>query len=280
MDLKAETEIQSGRRFAFGENWSHFLRELNDHRVRLAEQSLRDTLEVKSLTGKRFLDIGSGSGLFSLAARRLGAIVYSFDYDRQSVACTAELKCRYFRDDFDWTIEAGSVLDKGFLESLGQSDVVYSYGVLHHTGNMWQALDNAGCLVRPGGKLFIAIYKDNGRVSKRWLKVKQTYNRLPPNLRWLVLWPAFIRLWGPQTIRDLLTGRPFYTWRHYGECTLRGMSPYWDVVDWVGGLPYEVATPGEIFHFYHDRGFALQRLKTPVGGHGNNEFVFHAQASR
>src|SRR5437762_1776221 len=109
-------EIKRGERFKFGENWSRFLSLLNEERIREAEASLKKMLEVESLAGKSFLDIGSGSGLFSLAARRLGARVHSFDYDPQSVACAAELKRRYFPNDADWTIEEGSALDADYIK--------------------------------------------------------------------------------------------------------------------------------------------------------------------
>ncbi len=274
MHSQHTVEIKDGSRFAFGENWSRFLADLNDDRIRQAEQSLCNMFKVKNLHGKRFLDIGSGSGLFSLAARRLGAKIHSFDYDPQSVACTCKLKQRYFPDDPDWMVEHGSVLDKNYLETLGQWDVVYSWGVLHHTGNMSQALDNVSNVVCHGGKVFIAIYNNQGRASGFWLKVKKTYNRLPRGFRWLILWPATLWLWGPTTIRDLLAGRPFHTWRNYSKESSRSMSPWRDVVDWVGGLPFEVATPEEIFRFYRDRGFQLEELKTCAGGHGCNEFVF------
>jgi 2-polyprenyl-6-hydroxyphenyl methylase/3-demethylubiquinone-9 3-methyltransferase len=247
---------------------------VDDARIGQAERSLRDKLNVSDLKGKRFLDIGSGSGLFSLAARRLGATVHSFDYDPQSVACTAELRRRHCPDDPAWTIEQGSVLDSAFLGSLGQWDVVYSWGVLHHTGNMSQALDNVSHLVKVDGKLFIAIYNDQGRASGWWLKVKQAYNRLPHGFRWLILWPATLRLWGPTTVRDLAAGRPFHTWRNYSKGSSRGMSAWRDVVDWVGGLPFEVATPEHIFTFFRDRGFRLEQLKTVSGGLGCNEYVF------
>jgi len=267
-------EIAAGSRFAFGENWSRFLSVLDDDRIRQAERSLCGSLKVPNLQGKRFLDVGSGSGLFSLAARRLGATVYSFDYDPQSVACTRELKRRYFPNETDWRVETGSALDLEYLKTLGQWDVVYSWGVLHHTGKMSEALANVSALVCKEGHLFIAIYNDQGRASKFWLKAKKTYNRLPSGFRWLILWPAAVRLWGPTTIRDLLSGRPFHTWRNYSKGGSRGMSPWRDVVDWVGGLPFEVATPEQIFHFYRDRGFHLQELRTCAGGHGCNEFVF------
>src|SRR3712207_6062570 len=166
-----EQEVQQGDRFKFGENWQRFLLVLNDERIAEAEKSLKQMLEVEDLQGKSFLDIGSGSGLFSLAARRLGAKVRSFDYDPQSVACTQELKRRYFADDLNWTIEQGSVLDVDYVKSLGQFDIVYSWGVLHHTGAMWQALENASLPVADGGYLFIAIYNDQGGKSRQWLNV-------------------------------------------------------------------------------------------------------------
>ena len=266
-----KVEVEQGKRFEFGQNWTRFLETLDEGRIAIAEQSLRDMLDVEHLAGKRFLDIGSGSGLFSLVARRLGATVYSFDFDPQSVACTAELKQRYFTDDATWTIEQGSVLDADYLASLGTFDIVYSWGVLHHTGAMWQALENAGTRVAEGGSLFIAIYNDQGRASRIWKVVKRAYNGLPQGLKFLVLWTTFARLWGPMTLRDFLRGRPFATWRNYRQS--RGMLAWRDVVDWVGGYPFEVATPGAIHEFYHECGFSLQRLKTTCHL-GCNEYVF------
>jgi 2-polyprenyl-6-hydroxyphenyl methylase/3-demethylubiquinone-9 3-methyltransferase len=266
-------EIREGERFEFGANWAQFLKVLDDDRIRLAEQSLVRMLGVPNLTGKRFLDVGSGSGLFSLVARRLGATVRSFDFDPQSVACTAELRRRYFDGDPDWTVEQGSVLDREYLQTLGPWDIVYSWGVLHHTGAMWQALENVSSLVRPGGTLFIAIYNHQRVMTPVWTWVKRTYNKLPPAMRWIILGPALVRLWAPRTIYDLLRGKPFYTWRHYAERSARGMSAWRDLIDWVGGYPFEVAKPEQIFNFYRDRGFALQNMVTCGGGLGCNEFV-------
>jgi len=265
-------EVQAGQRFEFGRNWRKFLDELSEERISRAEYSLQEMLGMKSLIGFRVLDIGSGSGLFSLAARRLGASVQSFDYDPQSVACTAELKRRYFEHDQHWRIDEGSILDEGYVRTLGTFNVVYSWGVLHHTGRMWQALEHAASLVAENGQLFIAIYNDQGGASCRWLLVKRLYNWLPRWAKFAVLWPSCVRLWGPTIFRDLLSGNPFRTWVSYKQ--QRGMSPWRDIVDWVGGYPFEVAKPEGMFDFFSAKGFVLKKLKTCGGGHGCNEFVF------
>jgi 2-polyprenyl-6-hydroxyphenyl methylase/3-demethylubiquinone-9 3-methyltransferase len=272
MATRTQGEIAAGERFAFGENWQRFLSVLDDRRIRQAEESLRYMLEAPDLAGRSFLDIGCGSGLFSLAARRLGAHVHSFDCDPQSVACAWELRRRYCPGDTSWTIEEGSALNTSYLANLGCFDVVYSWGVLHHTGSIWQALENAATLVAGGGKLFISIYNDQGPISNRWRVIKRTYNRLPMALRFLVTIPVLIHLEWRRAVKDFWRLRPFETWRNAGK--QRGMSPWRDLVDWVGGYPFEVAKPEAIFDFYLRRGFTLRRLVTCGGSLGCNEFVF------
>ena len=269
------TEVAQGERFDFGQNWTRFLSVLSEQRIAGAVASLEAALETSDLRGRRFLDVGSGSGLFSLAARRLGASVHSVDYDPKAVACTQELKRRFFPDDADWQAEEGSALDADYLETLGLFDVVYSWGVLHHTGDLWGALGNMIPLVAPGGKLYVAISNDQGRPSLQWTRFKRAYNRLPKRLKFLALWPAFLRLWGPTVLRDSMKGRPLSSWRSYGG--VRGMSPWVDLVDWVGGYPFQVATPEAVFSFFRRKGLTLTQMTTCAGGHGCNEFVFVKQ---
>jgi 2-polyprenyl-6-hydroxyphenyl methylase/3-demethylubiquinone-9 3-methyltransferase len=268
-------EVSRGERFEFGKNWSRFLTTLDDQRIAEAERAITGMLEFPDLTGKRFLDIGSGSGLSSLAARRLGASVHSFDFDPHSVACTTELRRRYFPQDDSWKVEEGSALDADYVRSLGEFDIVYSWGVLHHTGEMWKALENAQIPVAAGGKLLLAIYNDTGSQAARWRWIKKTYNQLPR----LMKTPFAIAVSAPEEakslIRSIVKGRPgeyVRTWTQYKQ--VRGMSHWHDLIDWVGGYPYEVAKPEEIFDFYRARGFTLTKLKCGAVGLGCNEFVF------
>jgi len=268
-------EIAEGKRFAFGQNWAAFLSTLTDEKIDSAEASLREMLDVDSLEGMSFLDIGSGSGLFSLAARRMGARVYSFDFDTNSYECTLELRRRYFPNTKDWTVEQGSVLNRNYIESLGKFDIVYSWGVLHHTGRMWEALDNASVTVKPGGSLFIAIYNDAGSKSDRWVTKKRIYCSLPELLKTpyavVVSMPEELR----RLIRRTLDGNPldyFREWINYRN--QRGMSKWHDIIDWIGGYPYEFAGVTAIFNFYRARGYTLVAIRSDNVGIGCNEFVF------
>jgi SAM-dependent methyltransferase len=262
-------------RFSFGANWARFLATIDESRVARAERALAGLLGTERLDGLSFLDAGSGSGLFSLAARRLGARVHSFDIDPGSVRCTRELRRRHDAGDPGWTVQEASLLDAAYLRSLGPFDVVYCWGVAHHTGALWDALDRVVLPVGPGGRLAVAVYNDGGRASVAWRRVKQAYCRLPAGLRFLVLGPAAAWLWGPSLLRDLLAGRPGASWRAHGR--ERGMSAWHDLVDWVGGYPYEVATAQAVIDFLAARGLALDRL-VPAAGLANNQFVFRRPA--
>ena len=268
-------EIAQGERFQFGENWKHFLSTLNETRIVEAEKSLKEMLQVEDLTDKSFLDVGSGSGIFSLAAKRLGARVHSFDYDPESVACTMELRRRYFSDDSDWTVEEGSVLDTKYLQSLGKFDVVYSWGVLHHTGKMWQALENVSQPVSRDGKLFIAIYNDIGWRTTVWRWIKKTYNHLPRALKTPFIFLILVPGQSKAAVQSILTGRLneyIRSWTQYSKN--RGMSRWYDAVDWIGGYPYEVATAEELIDFFKAKGFEVLQVKRPDYKLACNELVF------
>lgn len=271
-------EINSGNRFEFGKNWQGYLDNIDTINLDNATKSLKEMFQIDNMHEKTFLDVGSGSAIFSLAARGLGAKVVSMDYDPNSVDCAKRLKEKYYKDDDFWKIIEGSAIDKVFMKSLGEYDYVYSWGVLHHTGQMWNALDYIDTNVKKNGKLFISLYNDQNRMSKFWMLIKKMYVSLPKFLRFIIVIPSLIFLWAPATIRDFVVLKPFKTWKNYHSN--RGMSAYRDLIDWVGGYPFEVAAPDEVFLFYKRKNYILENLITVSGGHGCNEYVFKKEANK
>ncbi|MGH7731688.1 MAG: class I SAM-dependent methyltransferase, partial [Candidatus Eiseniibacteriota bacterium] len=267
-------------RFEFGANWIDFVgKALNDRRVASAVADTRRLLRCDTLQGRSFLDVGCGSGLFSLAAHALGAErVVSFDFDPRSVSASEILRSRFQIPADRWAIHCGSVLDEAFLDSLDPADVVYSWGVLHHTGDMWKGIANAARMVRPGGHLAISIYNRVTRFPDRstmWWEIKRFYVRAPGAVRSAVELGYVLNHMATRLISLRNPLRPLLERSGEGR---RGMDFWHDARDWLGGFPYEFATAGEVFEFVHGRlGMELIYLNT-VEGNACNEFLFrHAR---
>lgn len=277
----SQTEIRAGERFAFGSNWRSFIELVDEERAAAAVESLVRALGTADLSGRTFLDVGCGSGLFSLAAHRLGARVRSVDYDAEAVAATVELR-RRFAPDADWAVEQGSILDERLVGGLGRFDIVYAWGVLHHTGDLWRAVDLVSRLVARDGLLYVSIYNDQGFASRMWLRVKRRYNASGPLTRKLLIAGSAIHLGARNPVAKLARLAHQYAAGGSGPAPVRSdrsprrraMSVRHDLVDWVGGYPFEVAKPEEVFGFLRPRGYELRHLKTCGGGIGCNEFVF------
>ncbi len=272
--------------FRFGKNWQAFNAEyLNTERIELAKKSLRDFLKVENLEGKTFIDIGAGSGVFSLAALEMGAAqVMSFDADPDCISCCTELRMSK-GNPANWHIQHGSILDDVFVKTLQRYDVVYSWGVLHHTGNMWKGIKNALSLVKQDGVFFLAIYNKadgfgiypDGRFGPSWfwLLEKKIYVSLPSFLQNVVDYGVMSAL----VVLYLLTLRnPVKVIRGHKNYFNKGMSWRINIKDWLGGYPYEYATVAEIFHFAKNQGFSLENL-TCNNGLLNNEFLLKRRSS-
>ena len=234
--VNREAASRTGERigFSFGENWQRYLESFDDAKLAQAQESLTASFAGAEISGHTFLDLGCGSGIFSLAARRLGATVTSVDVDPASAACARGLR----GDDPGWTVVEQSVLEP---TGLPEADRVYSWGVLHHTGAMWEAVGKALGLVKPGGLACIALYNwPHAPSVQMWLK--RTYNRSGRVVRGMLA-IAYASAW-------LLLGtvknrrNPVRYVRSYGD-SARGMSFWRDVVDWLGGLPCEFTDVAE-----------------------------------
>jgi SAM-dependent methyltransferase len=255
-------------RFSFGRNWKHYAATIDEHRIRCAVESMARSLG--DIRGRTFLDIGCGSGIHVVSALRLGASrVHAFDYDTDSVECARDVVARYAPEAADrTTIERGDALNEAYMRSLGTFDLVYSWGVLHHTGNMWRALHVATLPLEDDGCLLVALYNDQGIWSSGWRAMKWLY------VKAAILRPLIIvGVFGPRELAKLVVRTPrryVREWRAYSR--LRGMSRWHDIVDWAGGYPFEVASPAAIAEFFALRG--LHTIVTVDCGRGNgcNEF--------
>lgn len=274
---KLGTQAQSGAQekitFSFGRNWHDFVeRHLTPEQEQVAQKSITGFLELDNLNGRTFLDVGCGSGLFSLGALRLGARrIVSVDVDLFSVRSCEELKKRA-GNPANWDVVHGSILDSALVSQLSKADVVYAWGSLHHTGNMWQAIRNAASLVETGGLFYLSIYnKVSGRKgSEFWLKVKRLYNRSSRPTKLMLETAHFVR---NGLLRKLASfENPLTLFTQYGQG--RGMSYWTDIRDWLGGYPYEFASTDEIFRFCtRELGMEMVNLKA-TNTTGTNEFLF------
>ncbi len=260
------------QRFEFGKNWLNYIhKNLTEEKVEISRKHMLRVLGQEDIKRMSFLDIGCGSGLHSFAAWQAGAReVYSFDYDPKSVEATRYV-CGRAGNPANWAVvEQGSVLDDAYMEGLPQFDLVYSWGVLHHTGDVWHAIRNAAGRVKTGGLFYIALYSadvQKNPTPEFWLEVKRRY----VSSGWLrrrcmdawYVWRFILN----RRIRNL----PVFIKRARTHKQSRGMSLFTDIRDWLGGWPMEFVYDAEVVHFCEQLGFRKVKMLT---GEANTEFVF------
>ncbi|GAC1513657.1 MAG: class I SAM-dependent methyltransferase [Chloroflexota bacterium] len=269
--VNSEAERESGETvsFSFGANWSKFLEDLDTASLTEAAKSLGVSFNEMGTKGERFIDVGSGSGLFSLCALRSGASsVLSIDVDPNALDCARFLRTRE-DDAARWEIAAGSVLDEKFISGLEPGTRVFSWGVLHHTGAMWRAIRNMTPLVSDDGLLCLALYNRPNRPTLH-LALKRAYNRLPRPLR-----PGMRVCYGTVLLAMMAIFQRRNPFGYVGDYArnARGMSFWRDVEDWLGGLPFEWADRNAVTQFVEALGFeTLQVIERNPGA--CNEYLF------
>ena len=259
------------KRFEFGENWHDFVKKnFSQDKVEISKRHILEFIRRETLQGLTFLDIGCGSGLHSLAAQQAGArSVYGFDFDVESVSAAIFVK-EQAGCPANWSVEQGSIIDDNFVSRIPQFDLVYAWGVLHHTGDVWHAIHNAAGRVKPGGLFYLALYSADVQIDpppQFWLDVKQKYVSSGK------LYRRFMEAWYiwrfqmnrnifllPQLIKIMISYRKN-----------RGMNMLTDIRDWLGGWPMEFVRDADAILFCKDLGFHLENIAT---GQANTEFLF------
>ncbi len=255
--------------FSFGKNWEHFIQtNFSEERIEIARQHLLNFLDMKDLQGRYFLDIGCGSGIHSLAAFKSSAQwITSFDVDPYSVATSKKIREMY-GSPANWEIVQGSILDENFIKAFKPADIVYSWGVLHHTGNVWQAIKNAATFLKPHGIFYLAIYEKTAD-TPYWIDIKKKYNRSTwigkKRMELAYVWKTFFKTSSFERIKQSINYIKNYK-------TSRGMEFWTDVKDWLGGWPYEPATQEEICTFCQGT-LGLEQIKVKTG-EANIEYLF------
>ncbi len=259
--------------FDFGKNWQDFsFQALTQEKVIQTKESFQHLIDDMDLRGKSFLDIGFGQGLSLLTACEKGALAVGTDINEKCLDVFQHNK-QYFprtTNNVDVPIVIGSILDPKVVDQLHAAspglsgyDIVHSWGVLHHTGNMKKAIQHTASLVNADGCLVLAIYNRHWS-SPLWKQIKRFYCMTPPPAQNLI-----ISLFYPiiYLAKYAVTGKD-------PKKKMRGMDFYYDVIDWVGGYPYEYATRSELESMTTGLGFRLVKCIPSEVPTGCNEFIF------
>jgi 2-polyprenyl-6-hydroxyphenyl methylase/3-demethylubiquinone-9 3-methyltransferase len=232
------------RRFAFGKNWlSYTKRSLNGPRLTKAVEAFERLFAGIELKGRSFLDVGFGQGLTTAIAASKGCKVMAIDIDPDNIKALQTTAEALGLDPSLIQVQVASILDESLVARYQDHfDIVHSWGVLHHTGQMETAIANTCRMVRRGGYLIIAIYNRHWS-SPFWKGVKYTYNICPgpiQRLMVLVFYPIVY------TAKWLVTGKD----------------------------PYEYASIDQVRQMVEPYGFTAVRIRPAGVPTGCNEFIF------
>ncbi|MFT6671993.1 MAG: 2-polyprenyl-6-hydroxyphenyl methylase/3-demethylubiquinone-9 3-methyltransferase [Afipia broomeae] len=262
--------------FAFGKNWASYSKLIDEPQIEQAKKGLLKLIPAEEFEGRSFLDIGCGSGLHALAAARLGAgRIVGVDIDPDSVN-TAKNVLSSRNLETPWHIENTSVFDLD-PKVLGTFDIVYSWGVLHHTGSMWEAVNKAAAMVSPNGLLAVALYRTT-YMDPFWKFEKRLYSGAPAFVQ-ECLKSSYI---GAFRLANMIKRREDFQSYVKNYKSIRGMDFDHDVHDWLGGYPYETALAPEVDRWLTNLGFKAERVfarpkSSGVPSSGCDEYVYRLQ---
>ncbi|MGD9838216.1 MAG: class I SAM-dependent methyltransferase [Afipia sp.] len=259
--------------FSFGENWASYAKLIGERQIEQAMEGLTKLIPANDIKGRTFLDIGCGSGLHALAAARLGVSrVVGVDIDPNSAATARQVLSQHAKDT-PWQIESVSIFDLT-PQSFGLFDIVYSWGVLHHTGDIWQAIDNASALVAPGGLLAVAFYRET-YLDPFWKLEKRLYTSAPSFIQNAIK-GGYI---GAFRLARAATRQGSFSNYIASYTSRRGMDFEHDVHDWLGGYPYESTLAPDVDRHLTSLGFKAERIfarpkSSGIFGSGCDEYVY------
>jgi SAM-dependent methyltransferase len=260
-------------KFDFGSNWNSFFKKVNEQNIQKSIDSILELCPKEIVAGKSVIDIGCGSGINSIAFERIGArTVSAVDVDKGCLDTTNEMILR-FTNAQKFQVFHCDILETEKLPN-SKFDLVYSWGVLHHTGNMNLAIMNSIKLVNQSGYLFIALYRKTA-FCDYWRFAKRTYVKSPivlQKLYFLLAVMSFIPY-------DCIRGKVMPSTLIKSYSSSRGMNYFTDIRDWLGGYPYESIKSHDLETLIESQGFKLIKSNAKpyhfgLRGSGCDEFLF------
>ena len=268
---------RESRHFAFGDNWADYAENVSLREIENARLGLEKLLSASEIAGKTVIDIGCGSGIHSLAFLNANcSYLEGFDFDPKSVETTKKLLSRFFVSEIrKFSIYEGDILNSDFNRKF---DIVYSWGVLHHTGNLRRAIQRAGSLVQDDGFFVFAFYRKTP-FCWFWKIEKWIYSKLPSTFQTPLRF-MYIQMF---KFIHVLRGRGSFSEFERNYKSGRGMDFLIDVHDWLGGHPYESISPFEVRKILKEEGFVEVKafIEKSLGlmGSGCDEYVFKKMIS-
>ncbi len=200
---------------------------------------------------KRVLDGGSGSGMISVAFAVMGADVTGVDVTPKCVenGCkNADLfgvQCRFLKRN---------LLS---LDLCGETfDIIYNWGVLHHTQDARKSFTNLAKHLKPGGEMIVAVYLKTV-LSGFWNFLRIFYQESPQVFKTLFLNTGSIFLNGVDYFNNLFFNKERYM--------MRGTNNKEILNDWFG-VPYRTFhTYEEVFEWFRENGLEYQLVNSATG---------------